>query len=119
MDFNNELNLILAKLALGENLGLFDLNNVDHNRMVSFAVRAYLSGMFADSIKNSISQKLSNPNYDFEGLLKPEFILSDNERRNLMGLDNGSIKSDIEANYDIKTDIEVNYDIKTEPKRHF
>ena len=99
IDFNNEVNLFLAKMALGEDLELFDLTNESDKRIVSFGAKAYLSGLKADGVERSAIQKLANPKYDSDGLLDKSYYLTDHEKEYLMGI--SSLKQEICVKDDI------------------
>lgn len=99
MDFDNEVNLFLAKMALGKDLELFDLTNESDKRIVSIATKAYLSGLKADGVERSAIQKLANPKYDSDGLLDKSCYLTDREKEYLMGI--SSLKQEIRVKNDI------------------
>ena len=101
MDFNNEVNLFLAKMALGKDLGLFDLTNESDIRIVSFCTKAYLSGLKADGVERSAIQKLAKPKYGSDGLLDKSCYLTDREKEYLMGI------SDLKQEIRVKDDIHV------------
>ena len=108
MDFKNEINFSLAKFALGEALGYFDLEDESDNKFVTFAVKAYLQGIKAESPMKEILMKLSSNNFDSDGLLNPDMVLSDSEKAYLLRF---------EGNQHIVE--ENNYDFQTKPKRGF
>lgn len=99
MDFNNEVNLFLAKMALGEDFELFDLTNESAQEIVSFCTKAYLSGLKADGVARSAIQKLAYPKYDNDGLLDKSCYLTDREKEYLMGI--SGLKQEIRVKDDI------------------
>jgi hypothetical protein len=97
MNFSDKNNLIVAKLALGEALDLFDLSNPKDAAVVSFVVKAYISGARAEMLDRVIAQKCSDIAYDSNGMLKKEYVLTEREKKYLFGMGN-LIETDVNKN---------------------
>lgn len=88
LDFTDDINLILARIALGDDFKRFDLTNDNDKLFVSYCVKTYLKGAKGDSVARSVALKLSEPKYDENSFLKPESVLTEEEKLYLMGIPN-------------------------------